>query len=45
LTNQASTYATFVFRLAVLVLVPFFVVYRLVMRVQRGWSRGPAPSP
>jgi hypothetical protein len=39
------TYATFVFRLAVLVLVPFFVVYRLVMRVQRGWSRGPAPSP
>jgi hypothetical protein len=43
-TLAALAVATFALRFAVLVVVPFVVVYRLVMRALRRWVRGKRPG-
>jgi hypothetical protein len=40
----ALAFATFLLRSLALVVVPFVVVYRLVMRVLRRWMRDGSPS-
>lgn len=40
----ALAFATFLLRLLALVVVPFVVVYRIVMRAFRRWTRNRSPS-